>query len=128
MPPSGLIRVAPITTIDQIITTPVVRWPNASSIYFELDDAQFQSAADKVRVEMMVSWDNGLTFPYVDTNEWSGADKSRNGGPPHVTLGPFMKVMDPLTQALVENRPTHLKFRVSPLAGTPHIGLMADVL
>jgi hypothetical protein len=121
----AIVQLFPLTLIDSVKTSAVKRWPQAeASIYFELDDALFTNPAHRLRIELSLSWDNGATFPYVDRTGFQGGRKGPNGEPPSVSLGPLKWTVNGVC---AERRPTHVRFRATPLAGVFTVGLKADL-
>jgi hypothetical protein len=124
----ALRQILPLTLIDRVMTSPPRNWPNGPAIYFELIDTAFTDPAETLKINLEVSWDGGVTWPYIDEVIWSGGNPPpRNGGAIYtVRLGPFM--VGDGQGGQTENRPTTARFRATPIAGTPTVGVRAEVL
>jgi len=124
----ALTRVFNAERTSQRVESTVKRWPEgAATLKFQLDDTLFNSRAERVRVTLQCSWDGGATWPWTDSdNVWTGGTKARDGAPHSCIVGPFKRGTraQPLRGEVFN--PTHVRFFIEPVAGTPTVGLMAE--
>lgn len=106
-----------VTRVNLNTTRTAVRAvaPGVTQILYQLDDAQFTDPAESFRMTIEQSHDNQASWLPMSVSEFVGGTKDRAGNPPSgmVTVSPAV---------------THLRITLTPLTGTPRVGIIGDVI